>query len=494
MGEDAEAFISEFKHWREVRGLSQSQLAQEMSYHRSYLSKIEGGQERPAREFVQRAEEILKTGGALTRAFRGLEHRPARHGHDTPTRTVEPDDVPGGIIVEHDHAHLAYDGHSYRATQRRRLFNAGERPITRYPVRISVDRYPGSPERSNQLYRENPLTWDELALTAVHDDRDPMTWRVQHDRDAFKEVWLLFENDEGRFPLYPGESATISYSYTVSDTKWGHWFQRAVRLPTRRLSVELDFPTDLNPTVWGTETSMATESLALQTAIHRNQDSDRICYAWSTDSPPLHARYRLEWKFRARPATPDGDPLNTPTPSQTMASLGIVQAGDPLLARVCRRFDLPAQAEDARDVLTRIRSAMDQVAAAHNFAKGMGLSAPQIGIDHAAAIVKTPTGDLITLLNPRIVEETPDTDEQYEGCLSFFDVRGKVPRPIGITVEHHDIDGRTHLTTFEQGMARLVAHEVDHLHGLLYTARMRPGVTPIPVSEYRGTGQTWTYQ
>jgi len=84
--------------------------------------------------------------------------------------------------------------------------------------------------------------------------------------------------------------------------------------------------------------------------------------------------------------------------------------------------------------------------------------------------------------------------ERYEGCLSFFDVRGKVPRPLSIEVEHQDIDGTTRITTFDRGLARLVCHEVDHLHGRLYTSRMRPGVEPIPVSAYQGTGQQWTYQ
>ena len=42
-------------------------------------------------------------------------------------------------------------------------------------------------------------------------------------------------------------------------------------------------------------------------------------------------------------------------------------------------------------------------------------------------------------------------------------------------------------------MARLAAHEIDHLGGQLYVSRMRDGVNPIPVSEYHGTGYTWTY-
>jgi hypothetical protein len=41
--------------------------------------------------------------------------------------------------------------------------------------------------------------------------------------------------------------------------------------------------------------------------------------------------------------------------------------------------------------------------------------------------------------------------------------------------------------------ARRAAHEIDHLNGRLYTSRMRDGVRPIPVSEYRGTRHTWTY-
>jgi len=43
-------------------------------------------------------------------------------------------------------------------------------------------------------------------------------------------------------------------------------------------------------------------------------------------------------------------------------------------------------------------------------------------------------------------------------------------------------------------MARLVAHEVDHLHGMLYRSRMTAGAKLIPVADYKGTGQRWTYR
>ena len=372
---------------------------------------------------------------------------------------------------------------------RRRLRNNSDQPVTRYLIRISVDRYPGNPERSNQHYREDPLTWDELDLEASCGN-DRMTWKVQHDRDAFKELWLCFENDTGRFPLYPGESATIEYAYTVSDTKWGHWFQRAVRLPTERLSVRLVFPSNLEPAVWGMETTMMAEAFPLRTAIVQSTEDDFSTYDWSTESPPLHARYRLEWRFKAR----DNNDGSDHTASDAMRALGVVQEGDPILASPTRRFDLPSESEDARRVITELQAAVIRIAEVHTFGKGVGLAAPQIGIDRAAAIVKPPRSDsAVTLLNPRIIEQSDDTDEQYEGCLSFFDVRGEVPRPLTICVEHADIDGTAKLTQFDRGMARLVAHEIDHLDGMLYKDRMPDSRDPIPVTEYRGTGETWTY-
>ena len=159
-----------------------------------------------------------------------------------------------------------------------------------------------------------------------------------------------------------------------------------------------------------------------------------------------------------------------------------------------RHYQLPDEAEDARRAIVDLTAALDRVSKVHNFGKGMGLAAPQIGIDRSAAIIR-PTGDqdAITLLNPRIIEESSDLDEQYEGCLRFFDVRGKVPRPLTIHVEHQDVDGVIRITSFERGFARLVAHEVDHLDGVLYRARMVEGTEPIRVTEYRGGGKQWKY-
>ncbi|PJN02509.1 formylmethionine deformylase [Streptomyces sp. CB01201] len=183
-------------------------------------------------------------------------------------------------------------------------------------------------------------------------------------------------------------------------------------------------------------------------------------------------------------------------PSEQMRDLGVVQHGAPVLAEPARLFDLPTEREAAEQVVEKLFTSMERIGQVHPFAKGMGIAAPQIGIARAAAVVRPadPAAPPVVLLNPRITECSDETDEQFEGCLSFFDVRGLVPRPLRITVETTTLDGQTVTTTYQRGIARLVHHEVDHLDGLLYTARMRTGTEPIPVEQYRQTGRAWTYE
>ncbi|MFD5555652.1 multiprotein-bridging factor 1 family protein [Streptomyces sp. NPDC127068] len=299
----AEAFPAEVAYWREVRGLAKRELARRMGFDPSYVSHVESGRHKPTEDFARRAEQALNAGKAIWKRWLDYETAKAPSAPaavPASRRAEQPYATGSAIVVEHDAARLDYDGRLYRLTMRRLLRNTGSEPITRYLIRISVDRYPGEPERSNAHYREHPLAWDELALTATCRG-EAMRWQAKHDRDAFKEVWLLFDNEQGRFPLYPGESVWIEYAYSVGDEKWGRWFQRAVRLPTEHLTVELAFPADLDPAVWGTETSMTAEAAPLRTAPVQHDEGGVRVFSWSTTTPPLHTRYRLEWRFRARP-------------------------------------------------------------------------------------------------------------------------------------------------------------------------------------------------
>lgn len=303
-------FIAELQHWRRLRGLSQKQLAAQMGYDPSYISKIEGGHHRPTEDFAKRADNALHAGKTIWRRWREYDAhkrggaavprmmtREALHAggsDDDPGLAVF---TPGQLVVEHDEARLRYTAGAYQAVMRKTLTNLTDVPISRFLIRVAVDRYPDDPGQSNRYYRVHPLTLAELGLRA-RCGGEPMDWEIKLDRDSFKEFWLLFRNPQARFPLYPGESASIEYAYTVSDEKWGNWFQRAVRLPTRRLSIQLAFPESLDPVVWGIENSLTTGQLPFRTAITHQCERGEQVFDWATEEPALQTRYRLEWKFR----------------------------------------------------------------------------------------------------------------------------------------------------------------------------------------------------
>lgn len=224
--------------------------------------------------------------------------------HQGPTQDMSPGTDEGGqLVVLHDDASLTYEAGRYHLRMSRRLANHTDDVVSRYLIRIAVNRYPDDPDRSNEHHRQHPLRLDDLGLRAWCEGR-PMRQEIKTDRDAVKEVWLLFEDERTRFPLYPGETRWIHYNYTVDDQTWGPWFRRAVRLPTRHLSVQLSFPSVTQAVTWGTETSLVQAGSPLRTPIRSRTENDRTIYTWETDRPVLGARYRLERRFRAADQRP----------------------------------------------------------------------------------------------------------------------------------------------------------------------------------------------
>jgi peptide deformylase len=152
----------------------------------------------------------------------------------------------------------------------------------------------------------------------------------------------------------------------------------------------------------------------------------------------------------------------------------ILKMGDPRLLRVARPI------EDIHDpALGEIITDMYETMQAAN---GVGLAAPQIGVDLRLMIFGfdenprypgEPPVPVTTLINPWLEVLTEETEEGWEGCLSVPGMRGIVPRATHIRYGG-TLEGGEVFTQEAQGFhARVFQHEFDHLNGVLYPQRIQ---------------------
>jgi peptide deformylase len=104
-------------------------------------------------------------------------------------------------------------------------------------------------------------------------------------------------------------------------------------------------------------------------------------------------------------------------------------------------------------------------------ASGVGLAAPQIGLNLRLAVIDVTTGKnpeaRLVLANPEIVHIEGDQREE-EGCLSLPSFRGTVLRPRYVTIRAQDMTGKSYEMKGEGLLARAFCHETDHLDGVLF--------------------------
>lgn len=111
-------------------------------------------------------------------------------------------------------------------------------------------------------------------------------------------------------------------------------------------------------------------------------------------------------------------------------------------------------------------------------ARGVGLSANQIGFPFRLFVAQLPTkdgrgysGKFYAIINPVISRFSAKKTQDQEGCLSVPYVYGTVDRPDKITIEGVDKNGRSVLIKADGFLARIFQHETDHLNGILFTGK-----------------------
>ena len=145
-----------------------------------------------------------------------------------------------------------------------------------------------------------------------------------------------------------------------------------------------------------------------------------------------------------------------------MALRTILTDGDPALHKACRpvtNFD------------QRLHDLLDDLKETLANANGAGLAAPQVGILRRAVVVVDGEDHMLELVNPEIISQEGE-QEGFEGCLSVPGRWGVVKRPLKVRVRAQDRDGNFFEAEGEEIVARCFCHEIDHLHGILFTSHV----------------------
>src|SRR5262245_17205588 len=170
-----------------------------------------------------------------------------------------------------------------------------------------------------------------------------------------------------------------------------------------------------------------------------------------------------------------------------MAILKVARLGNPVLRQIAapltpREIQSPSFQKFIDDMIETMKEY-----------DGVGLAADQVHESKQIAVLEVaenprypdkPNVPLTVLINPKISPLTDEMEEDWEGCLSIPDIRGKVPRHQSIQVQARDRDGKALEFIAVDFHARVIQHEWDHLNGKVYLDRMRDFSTLTFLTEF----------
>lgn len=141
-----------------------------------------------------------------------------------------------------------------------------------------------------------------------------------------------------------------------------------------------------------------------------------------------------------------------------MALRNLRYEGDEILRKKSREISV---------VDDKIRTLLDDMLETMYENEGVGLAAPQVGILKRAVVIDVEDGNVYKMVNPKIISQSGEQVGQ-EGCLSVPETKGIVKRPMNVTVEYLDENGKQRTLKAEGALARCICHETDHLDGILF--------------------------
>ena len=122
----------------------------------------------------------------------------------------------------------------------------------------------------------------------------------------------------------------------------------------------------------------------------------------------------------------------------------------------------------------RIKELLDDMVETMHKYNGVGLAGPQVGVLKRVIVIDLYDGEEpLKLVNPKIIK-TKGEQEVEEGCLSFPNEYAKMIRPKEVVVEALNEEGKKVKIVGKDLLAQALAHEIDHLNGILFTDKIDP--------------------
>lgn len=168
-----------------------------------------------------------------------------------------------------------------------------------------------------------------------------------------------------------------------------------------------------------------------------------------------------------------------------MKILPRTQFGNPILRKKAEPVDLATINTPAfRELIKNMFFTIEEI--------GVGLAAPQIGTSIQLAVINIhplphrPTVQPFrrVIINPEITKYSQEQVSEYEGCLSFDELRAEASRSTWVEVTYFNENGEKCSERAEGFVAKVFQHEIDHLNGVLFVDRMKDTRTIMTTAEF----------
>lgn len=156
--------------------------------------------------------------------------------------------------------------------------------------------------------------------------------------------------------------------------------------------------------------------------------------------------------------------------------LKVREIGDPVLEKISEKVDVKNINEEILEIVEDLKATLE-------FGTGVGIAAPQIGINKRIIVIGAKKGrikhnnveeiPITAMINPTWKKLSENMEIKYEGCMSVPIIRGKVERYTDIELTYYNESGEKIVKQFNGFVARVIQHECDHLDGIVFLEKVK---------------------